>query len=177
MGSILISYRRADSAAIAGRMYDRLVQEFTREAVFKDVDSIPLGVSFDGFIRSAIERTSVVLVLIGTSWLEARSRGRRRLDDPADYVRLEIETALEVGVPMVPILVRGAKMPTEHRLPPSIGELAKKNGQPVREDPDFHNDMQPSTAPITTARSRGAISLAQSNHPGANSCGGARMVQ
>src|SRR5262245_22905959 len=101
MPTIFISYRRSDSQDVTGRIYDRLVARFSRERVFKDVDSIPLGVSFPLHIKQMLSKTSMALVIIGPSWLNARDeQGRRRLDDPNDLVRLEVEAALRAGIPV-----------------------------------------------------------------------------
>jgi hypothetical protein len=115
---------------------------FGRKPVFKDVDSIPLGTDFKEFLGKQVSNCSVLLAIIGDRWLDARGLGgMRRLDDPDDFVRLEIESALERGIPVIPLLVRGAHMPEEEDLPPSLRKLVYKNGIPIRPDPDFHNDM------------------------------------
>lgn len=144
MPAVFISYRRADSASAAGRMDDQLVARFGRAHVFKDVDSIPPGVNFEHFIEDAIGRSSVVLVLIGPRWLNATAGAlrRRRLDDPGDFVRIEIETALRLGVPIIPVPVENASMPPAARLPVSLRPLASLNALSVRPDPDFHRDME-----------------------------------
>lgn len=142
MPAVFISYRRADSASAAGRIDDQLVARFGRATVFKDVDSIPPGVDFARYIEDAIQQSAVALVIIGPHWLTA-SVGpfQRRLDDPADFVRIEIETAARLGVPIIPLLVDGATMPPAARLPTSLRLLASLNALPVRPDPDFHRDM------------------------------------
>jgi hypothetical protein len=141
-GNIFISYRRVDSADITGRIYDRLIGKFGRGPVFKDVDSIPLGIDFKEYLDMKVGECSVLLAVIGDRWLEAGdSSGKRRLDDPADFVRIELESALERNIPVIPLLVRGAQMPSEGNLPPSLRKLAYRNGIPIRSDPDFHRDM------------------------------------
>lgn len=143
MAKIFMSYRRADSAAISGRIYDRLVARFKRRNVFKDVDTIPAGVNFGDYIHQAIQECAVALVVIGHGWLDARAEdGTRRLDDPADWVRAEIETALTLGVPIIPLLVEGAEMPHATNLPESLRPLVTLNSLPVRNDPDFAHDME-----------------------------------
>ncbi|MGH2505208.1 MAG: toll/interleukin-1 receptor domain-containing protein, partial [Ktedonobacterales bacterium] len=140
---IFISYRRADSASAAGRLYDRLAERYGRASVFKDVDSIPPGAHFPAYIAESIEESDVTLVVIGPHWLDASSGfGRRRLDDPADFVRIEIETALTLGVPVIPVLVEGANLPPARRLPPSLRLLLEQNAVPLRPDPDFSRDME-----------------------------------
>ena len=91
MAKVFISYRRSDSAAITGRIYDRMVARFGRESIFKDVDDIPAGVPFGRYIEDTLHQCMVCLVVIGQDWLGARARdGKRRLDDPADWVRTEV---------------------------------------------------------------------------------------
>lgn len=138
---VFLSYRRDDSADVTGRIYDRLVQRFGKAQVFKDVDSIPLGVDFREHLGDVVGRCSVVLVVIGDRWLSAGAPGARRLDDAADFVRIEIESALERRIPVVPLLVRGAMIPGDTDLPPTLRPLAYRNGIAVRPDPDFHRDM------------------------------------
>jgi hypothetical protein len=143
LGRIFISYRRSDSADIAGRIYDRLVEDFGRDPLFKDVDSIPLGIDFKQYLSQKVRDCRVLLAIVGDHWLDASDEaGKRRLDDPADFVRIEIESALERGIPVIPLLVRGAKMPRESDLPASLRKLVYQNGVPIRPDPDFHHDME-----------------------------------
>jgi hypothetical protein len=142
LGRIFISYRRSDSADITGRIYDCLVAEFGRDLIFKDVDSIPLGIDFKEYLDRKVSECRVALAIIGDHWLDARDpSGNRRLEDPADFVRLEIASALARGIPVIPLLVRGAGMPAEKSLPPDLRKLVYKNGIPIRPDPDFHRDM------------------------------------
>lgn len=142
LGHIFISYRRSDSADITGRIYDRLVDDFGEALIFKDVDSIPLGVDFKDYLDKKVGECRVLLAVIGDRWTNATdAAGRRRLDDPDDFVRIEIESALERDIPVIPLLVRGAQMPAEDSLPPSLQKLIYRNGIPIRPDPDFHRDM------------------------------------
>ena len=114
-----------------------------RRHVFKDVDSIPLGRNFDQAIRDAVGRCDVLLAVIGPGWLTAaKAPGMRRIDDDDDFVRMEIEAAIERDIPIVPLLVNNATMPTAEDLPPSLRPLAYRNGMPVRPDPDFRRDME-----------------------------------
>jgi hypothetical protein len=139
---IFVSYRRSDSADVSGRIYDRLIAKFGKETVFKDVDSIPLGLDFKEYLDKQVGECNVLLAIIGDRWLEASDvSGERRLDDPADFVRIEIESALERGIPVIPLLVRDAKMPSEEQLPATLKKLVYRNGTPIRSDPDFHRDM------------------------------------
>lgn len=139
---IFMSYRRKDSADVSGRIYDRLAAHFGEETVFKDVDDIPFGVDFKKHLNNVVARTAVELVVIGPDWLNATDEaGLRRLDDPTDFVRIEIEAALNRDIPVVPLLVQGAAMPKGEELPSGLTKLAYRNGTPVRPDPDFHRDM------------------------------------
>ncbi|MBT3189229.1 MAG: toll/interleukin-1 receptor domain-containing protein [Anaerolineae bacterium] len=141
--NIFICYRRADSENVAGRIYDRLVQHYGKEPIFKDVDSIPLGVDFRTFLDEKVGQCQVLLVIIGNQWVTITDDdGNRRLDDFRDYVRIEIESALKRNIPVIPLLVRRAMMPIEEELPSEIKGLAFRNGIQIRPDPDFHNDME-----------------------------------
>ena len=139
---IFLSYRRDDSADVVGRIYDRLVQRFGDGQVFKDVDSIGLGVDFRQHLREAVGACAVQLVVIGPAWLNATdAAGRRRLDNERDSVRLEVEAALQRNIPVIPVLVRSASVPSEEQLPATLAAVAYRNGLDVRSDPDFHHDM------------------------------------
>ena len=140
--TVFLSYRREDSADVAGRIYDRLAQAFGQDQVFKDVDSIPLGVDFRDHLQQVVGRCDVLLAVIGDQWLGASKPDEGlRLDNPKDFVRIELESALQRGIPVVPVLVRGAAVPQESDLPASLGALAYRSGISVRADPDFHRDM------------------------------------
>lgn len=142
MPVIFLSYRRADSQDVTGRIYDRLIFKFSPKQVFKDVDNIPLGVSFPMHIKQMLSKATAVLVIIGPDWTTATDeQGCRRLDDPNDFVRVEIEVALRANLPVIPILVSNAKMPKASDLPPSLQKLLSRNGMAVRPDPDFNRDV------------------------------------
>ena len=128
MSAIFLSYRRSDSVGAAGRLFDRLAEHFGADQVFRDIDSIEAGENFEERIRDALRLATVVLVVIGPRWLEARSQdGRRRIDDAADYVRREIEMALSSGAKVVPLLVEGAASPTPESVPRSVQAFALRN--------------------------------------------------
>ena len=141
-GSIFISYRRDDSADITGRIYDRLVQHFSRDTVFKDVDSIPLGIDFRQHLEAALSQCRVLLAVMGERWSGTdAATAKRRIDDPSDHVRLELELALARNIPVIPVLVRNFSIPAPDKFPHSLQSLAYRNGINVRPDPDFHGDM------------------------------------
>ena len=127
-GRIFISYRRGDAAYAAGWLFDRLAEQFGKDLLFKDVDSIPLGDDFVKVITVAVASCNVMLVLIGDRWLTLTDeQGRRRLDNSGDFVRLEIEAALARDIRVIPILVGGARMPHADQLPPSLVNLVHRN--------------------------------------------------
>jgi TIR domain len=139
--SVFISYRRQDSPHITGRIYDRLAARFGRDAVFKDVDDTPLGLDFREHLHQQTGRCEVFVAVIGKNWNPPSVSGGSRLSDPGDHLRIEIEAALGRGIPLIPVLVDGASMPAERDLPDSIELLAYRNGIQVRQDPDFHHDI------------------------------------
>ncbi|HEX2907738.1 MAG TPA: toll/interleukin-1 receptor domain-containing protein [Phototrophicaceae bacterium] len=143
---VFISYRRDDSGDIVGRIFDYLVQPigpFEPDAIFRDVDSIPFGVNFKDYLHSAVSECQVMLLVIGPKWLDITDEtGQRRLDSPRDFVRVEIESALQQRIPIIPLLVMNAQMPPEERLPAGLGELGYLNAIPIRRDPDFKRDIQ-----------------------------------
>jgi predicted ATPase len=126
---VFLSYRRDDAAGHAGRIADHLVARYGPDAVFMDVETIEAGADFVEAIDQAIAGADAVLVVIGPGWVEARDAvGRRRLDDPTDFVRIEVEAALAREVRSIPVLVGGATMPAPEELPASIAPLARMNG-------------------------------------------------
>lgn len=131
-GGIFVSYRRDDSRHAAGRLVDRLVQAFGSNQLFMDVDSIDIGLDFVKVLNEKVAACDVMLVVIGPQWLDARdAQGRRRLDDPHDLVRLEVETALVRDVRVVPILVDGAVLPQTDHLPPSLQPLTRRQSTSI----------------------------------------------
>ena len=134
-GRIFISYRRDETAFPASWLYERLAAHFGPDQVFKDVDSIELGDDFAEVIADAVGACDVLLVLIGAQWLAITdAAGRRRLEDSDDFVRLEIEAALQRKVRVIPILVGRARMPQAQELPASLGKLVYR--QALELDPN-----------------------------------------
>jgi len=140
-GRIFISYRRSEADFPAGWLYDHLVAQFGRDQVFKDVDSIEPGEDFAEVIADAVGSCDVLLVLIGDRWLTISDEdGKRRLDDPSDLIRLEIEAALARNVRVIPILVGRTGMPPAEQLPASLVRLARR--QALELSPSrFKSDM------------------------------------
>ena len=140
---IFVCYRREDAAHQAGRLFDHLVVRFGKGNVFKDVDSMPLGEDFRRVLGERVGECDVLLALVGDNWLTiAHPAGGRRLDDPTDFVRIEIETALGRDIPVIPLLVGQAPVPPAESLPPSLQGLAYRHGMPIRPDPDFRRDIE-----------------------------------
>lgn len=123
---IFISYRRRDAAGHAGRLFDRLRARYGRNQVFMDVDTIQPGEDFERLISERVGTCRALIVLIGDDWLEVGDARGRRLENPEDPVRLEIESAIGRGIPVFPVLVEGAGMPPAERLPESIRDLSRR---------------------------------------------------
>ena len=155
-GRIFMSYRREDTAYPAGWLYDRLTGHFARGQVFKDIDSIELGDNFVEVITTAVGTCDVLLALIGDRWLTVTGQdGRRRLDNPDNFVRLEIEAALARDVRVIPILVEGARMPRAHELPASLAKLTRRQAlelSPNRFDVDTRRLLRVLERIITEAQ-------------------------
>ncbi|MEA5450446.1 SUMF1/EgtB/PvdO family nonheme iron enzyme [Leptolyngbya sp. CCNP1308] len=144
MPKIFISYRRSDSEDIAGRIYDRLAAHFGKDSIFFDVDAIPFGEDLRDYINASLDQCQVVLAVIGKTWLTVTDeKGDRRLDNPADWVRLELEEALKRKgqVIVIPLLVSRATLPTPDKMPSALVDLAYRNAAQARPDPDFHGDV------------------------------------
>jgi class 3 adenylate cyclase len=161
---IFISYRRADTLGFASRIGERLRAKYGVSSVYIDVDTIPLAADFREHIISAIKSCDVLLVLIGQRWMDGDPPGSPcRLFEPTDFVRLEIEAALSCGIPVVPLLVGNAQLPTQSQVPPCLAPLLYRTGFHIDEGPDFHHhiamlisrlnkDIKPTTpaAPLST---------------------------
>jgi hypothetical protein len=141
MPTILISYRRADTAAITGRIFDRLTSYYGEESVFMDIDNIPFGVDFRSKILDTLKRTDIVLAVIGSNWIGADATGSARINEPTDAVRLEIETALAQKTPIIPVLVDGAKMPAKDAVPDQFGDFVYLNAADVAIGRDFRTHV------------------------------------
>lgn len=137
-----ISYRRKDSTAVAERMADRLFTHFGEAAVFKDVNSISVGTDFRHALDQALDACDCLLSIIGPHWLgEDSTQSVRRIDDPKDFVRLEVATALYRQISTIPVLVEGAIMPSQSELPRDLIGLVDLQALTIRHDPDFHRDV------------------------------------
>lgn len=138
MPKIFISYRRADSQYVTDAIYSEMGKHFG-EHIFLDVDDIPPGVDFPEFLAAQIAQADAVLVIIGQDWARIMEE---RANEFNDFVRIEIESALQQGKLVIPVLVKNAKMPDFNNLPESIRDLQRKNAVPVRRHPDMRRDCE-----------------------------------
>lgn len=138
---VFISYRRADTAELVGRLDDHLARSLGRAAIFKDVDSLKAGQDFRQQIERSLATCKVFICVIGATWAGPREGGIRSIDDTGDFVRLEIEAALKRGTPIIPLLARGIRMPAAETFPETLRQVAYLQGLPLRHDPDFRGDV------------------------------------
>lgn len=141
MAKIVISYRRADSEAVTGRIRDRLVSHYGQDSVFMDVDSIPFGIDFRDYIKEALDQTDALIVVMGTRWAGASDTAPPRIMEENDPVRIEVEAALARGIAVIPLLIDNATMPQPQDLPESLQNLAFRNAAHVESGRDFHLHM------------------------------------
>ncbi len=125
---------------ISGRIFDRLVARYGRETIFRDIDDIPFGVDFRTHVDQVLGSTDVVIAIVGPTWA-GPSASQSRLSNEADPVRVEIETALRKKVPLIPVLVLGAVMPTVTQLPESLKDFAYRNAVQLDAGQDFDVHM------------------------------------
>jgi hypothetical protein len=143
MSGIFICYRREDSSPHAGRLYDRFLEIFGTERVFMDVDGIQPGQDFVEAIEEKVRSCNAMVVVIGREWLKAVGQSNRsRLEDPQDYVRLEILSALQRKIRIIPVLVSGARMPRPEDLPTDIAQLARRQAVELN-DALFRQSLAP----------------------------------
>jgi hypothetical protein len=151
MGGVFVSYRRDDSRDIAGRIVDRLRQEYSTDQLFLDIDAIPAGTNFDAVLADRLKSCDVLLALIGPHWLTATdASGQRRLDSPTDYVRREIAAALQRDdVRVIPLLVSGAEMPRREDLPDDLKPIVGRQNYHLRYE-RFNADVDDLVAQLIT---------------------------
>src|SRR4051794_15983660 len=141
MPKMVISYRRADSQDIAMRIRDRLAARYGKRSVFTDIDSIPLGRDFLRHINSELSTSDVLLAVVGPRWIRGGGEQGQGIGEETDYVRIEVEGALKRDMPVIPILVGGAKMPKPAELPEGLRAFAYRNAAAVDSGVNFQNDM------------------------------------
>src|SRR5947207_13471378 len=141
VGRIFISYRRDDTAGDARSVYQRMQRTFGSRQLFMDVDSIQRGRDFHKVLDDHLRKSAVMLAVIGPRWLDSRDAdGNRRLDDPDDFIRLEVARALKRDIAVIPLLVGGARMPKAGELPDDLRGLIRRQGITVRHE-NFPSDM------------------------------------
>jgi TIR domain len=140
-GRIFISYRRDDAAGYARAIHEQLIKRFGKDRVFMDVDSIEPGLPFDQVIKQAVERCDVLLAVIGKEWMAQKTGSGRRIDDPKNFVRVEIAAALSGNVRVIPVLLDGVTMPAEEALPEPLRSLALRNAIEVSNS-RFSSDVE-----------------------------------
>lgn len=165
MPTIFISYRRSDSNDFTRQLYSKLALAFGEGSIFRDKDVIPTGRNFQAVIEEWIIRSNVVLVIIGNGWLNATNENGRRLDDPLDPVRNEVEMAIRHEKRVIPVLVDGAGMPSRSELPPSLYQLTFQNAAPVHTDHRFGEDVERLIASIDKFFPRPAAQTPQRRFP------------
>jgi hypothetical protein len=141
MPKIAISYRRTDSDA-TGRLFDRLVLRYGEDSVFRDIDNIPFGIDFRKVINDALRDTDVLIAIVGPNWRGADERGGARINEANDLVRIEVETALQRDIPVIPVLVGGAAMPKGTELPDSLVDFSFRNAASIDSGRNFDTDVQ-----------------------------------
>ena len=144
---IFISYRRNDSGRDVGRIRDKLKTEFGEQSVFRDLVDIPAGVDFPSYLNEKTNECKVMLVVIGPIWATITgANGNKRLFDPIDFTRMEVEAGLKrlknKDVAVIPVFVGGARMPAPEEIPESIVSLTNQNGITINDDPYFDFDME-----------------------------------
>jgi hypothetical protein len=173
MPTVIVSYRRSDSRWITGRIVDRLERDLGKGDVFVDIDAIPVGMDFRDHLRNVLERCDVLLAIIGPQWLATDEAGRRRIFEPSDWVRIEIETALAKGIPVIPVLIDRAPMPNVADLPESMHAFAFRQAADVDSGRDFHVHMdrlvraisQSAAAPVVVPEHASGIAAMETDAP------------
>ena len=142
MTKITVSYRRNDSDAITGRIFDRLVAHYGADAVFRDIDNIPPGFDYRKYISDALASTDILLAIVGPQWIGRTSDGIIRIQEPTDLVRIEVEAALRKDIPVVPVLVGHANMPQPTDLPDGLQDFAFRHAVKVDAQEDFDDHVR-----------------------------------
>jgi hypothetical protein len=142
MAGIFINYRREDAPGVAGRLFDHLATKFSRRLLFMDVDAMKPGIDFVKQLDAQVAQCSVLIAVIGPHWLNAQDQsGRRRLESSNDYVRIELASALKRDIPVIPVLVDGATMPSEESLSDDLKSLARRHALELRHT-RFNDDAE-----------------------------------
>jgi hypothetical protein len=141
MPKIAISYRRINSD-VTGRIFDRLVQRYGKHSVFRDIDSIPFGTDFRKVVNDALQDADALIAIVGPHWSGGESLASARINKDDDFVRIEIETALQRNIPLIPVLVDGAIMPQAAELPESLRQFSFHNAAVIDSGRNFDTDVE-----------------------------------
>jgi uncharacterized protein (TIGR02594 family) len=141
MPKVSISYRRSDSEAITGRIFDRLIRHYGRRSVFRDIDNIPVGVDFRSHVQKILQKSDILIAVVGPDWRGSRGKGASRIEDENDQVRIELETALKKGIPVIPVLVGRSEIPSSAQLPKSLKPFSFRNAVHVDPGQDFDHHV------------------------------------
>jgi hypothetical protein len=156
MANVILSYRRLDTGALTGRVFDRLAARYGRDAVFRDLESIPVGIDFRAHIADAVRKCDVLVAMIGPKWLGRSGKGlKAKIHNNDDLVRVEIETALAAKIPIIPVLAAGTRMPNASQLPASLADFVFRNGDAAHD---------PCSLPVPSVVIAARLDWAQPNH-------------
>jgi hypothetical protein len=147
--AVFVSYRREDSSGYTLAICEYLKKSLGEKNIFMDLEDIPHGEDFVLHLRQVLVKSNVVLVMIGEKWLDATNDKGRRLDDPEDFVRLEISFALQNNIRVLPVLLRNAQMPPKDKLPPDLQALSTRNAIRIHDD-QFEASMEQLIGDITS---------------------------
>jgi hypothetical protein len=144
MPKIVISYRRRADSDVTGRVFDRLVLRYGKESVFRDIDNdnIPYGIDFRKAINDALQNADVLIAIVGPNWRGRRKRDTARINEADDPVRIEVETALQRDIPVIPVLVGDALMPQPAELPDSLRDFSFRNAANIDSGRNFDTDVE-----------------------------------
>jgi hypothetical protein len=142
MPQIILSYRRADSAAMTRLIFDRLIPRYGANSVFMDIDNIPFGTDFRTHIRESLLASDVLLAVVGSRWTGQSAAGPSRIQEEDDPVRVEVETSLQAELAIIPIVIEGAKMPEEAELPDSLKAFRYLNAVEMSSGRDFSHHFE-----------------------------------
>ncbi len=141
MPKIAISYRRTDTDA-TGRIYDRLIQRYGKDSIFRDIDRIRFGVDFRKAVNEALHDTDILLAIVGPNWRGVADDGSIRIHEANDLVRIEVETALKRDIPVIPVLISNAAMPKLTDLPETLSEFSFRNAATIDSGRNFDTDIE-----------------------------------
>jgi hypothetical protein len=162
--AIVISYRREDSQATTGRIFDRLEGHYGQGHVFMDIDNIPYGIDFRDHLQEMLDRCDILLVVVGPRWFGRNEDGQPRLLEEEDWVRIEVATALQKKIPVIPLLVEGARMPKRAELPEDLHGFAFRQAAVLDVGVDFRVHMERLTKSMDRILTNRKLPVSQAVH-------------